>query len=139
MNKLIEICVVCGFDHRDDRVGTRQRKAHFHWAKEYDEPTVNEGGTQYTFHPAVCIGCAANLVADSATIKDARAVRQVWAAGSVALESVIGTSVARYMRGNGLNSPLPLSLFKLIGDALNQLIEPAFEFYVMRMKLETTE
>ena len=50
---LIEICVLCGFAHRDDRTTTRQRKPHFHWTPEDGEQIL----CGYTIHATVCVSC----------------------------------------------------------------------------------
>lgn len=50
---LLEICVLCGFVHRDDRTQTRQRKPHYHWAPEAGEEIVQGN----TIHATVCISC----------------------------------------------------------------------------------
>lgn len=50
---LIEVCVICGFVHRDDRTQTRQRKPHYHWAPPGGETVVNG----FTLHATVCVAC----------------------------------------------------------------------------------
>jgi hypothetical protein len=73
VTKLIEICFVCGFVHRDDRAGVRQHKLHYHFqaplssrlhkgkeANWYWGPNgqmlVGEN-PKYTVLQTVCLGC----------------------------------------------------------------------------------
>lgn len=57
-HKLIEICVLCGFVHRDDRTKTRQRKPHFHWTPKAGEETVRGS----VIHATVCVACLSHPV-----------------------------------------------------------------------------
>ena len=49
----IEICVFCGFVHRDDRTQTRQRKTHFHWLPKSGEIHIKN----MYIHATVCQHC----------------------------------------------------------------------------------
>ena len=50
MKKLLEMCIRCGFVHRDDRTKTRQRKTHYHWQPVKGEQNLNE----LMLHATVC-------------------------------------------------------------------------------------
>lgn len=53
MSRLLEICVQCGFVHRDDRTNTRQRKAHYHWIPPDGERYIDD----IVLHATVCLSC----------------------------------------------------------------------------------
>lgn len=50
---LLEMCVICGFVHRDDRTQTRQRKPHYHWMPETGEILIQGISVSAT----VCVAC----------------------------------------------------------------------------------
>lgn len=50
---LIEICLICGFVHRDDRTKTRQKKAHYHWIPKKGEISFRGN----VIHATVCVSC----------------------------------------------------------------------------------
>lgn len=52
---LLEVCVACGFVHRDDLNGTRVEKMHFHWAPAQGERTSRlDDGRMLRDHATVC-------------------------------------------------------------------------------------
>lgn len=53
MKKLLEVCIRCGFVHRDDRTKTRQRKTHYHWQPREGERSVGN----LVLHATVCHSC----------------------------------------------------------------------------------
>lgn len=55
MDKLIEVCCVCGFVHRDDREpAVRQAKLHYHWKPANGEPIITIGASNYRIHATIC-------------------------------------------------------------------------------------
>lgn len=56
--KLVEICVKCGFVHRDDRTNTRQRKPHYHWYPTSGEEIIMD----CLIHATICCACTKKRV-----------------------------------------------------------------------------
>lgn len=48
---LLEMCCICGFVHKDDRISYRAYKPHYHWVTE--EKTTGS----LTLHATVCATC----------------------------------------------------------------------------------
>lgn len=74
-SKLIEICCMCGFVHRDDRhreLHNKQKKLHYHWMPMYKGKLQELVVQNYTLHATICVACANNNVVDWKTYAEQR-------------------------------------------------------------------
>jgi hypothetical protein len=105
---LVEICCVCGFVHRDDRIQHRARKAHYHWTPRIGETVCNG----IMLHATVCAECCDEhtRVVDWRVFYEARAA-----------------TPPQYIVMFALNAALP-EMYRARCDELYALFSSAFVF-----------